>query len=275
MTEHLNRRTALKGIAGAAGLAVAGGAGLWALTGPSVAASVNINGTTVEVDDGHLSFVDLDLEHYFAVWDGFDVPVAAVAFEDILEVASVEGAHTLFDQREAAAPVLLSEISTQGEGGDGWGGPGEYASTFDTGTAPDTTVVNQPDVDGPAEATAGWVHADVFWRLITDDAGDSGHSIEDPAVHGDGGDIGSLDSEIDGETETHLMALRKRVHLYQSEPNGQDGVTTDRAEATVYPMTAGEDGTIAFVEGLPKFEVAVTNELSEQNTEGDGFTSGG
>lgn len=272
----VSRRTALRGIAGALGAAAAGGAVIYAGTGPATAASVTIGDTTVAVDDGHLSFVDLNLTDYYAIWDGFDVPVAAVAYRDVLVFEGDGSEHVLYDQTGVdAQPIRLDAISTQGSGGDGWGGPGEYASTFDTGTEPTTSVVNQPGAGGPAEATAGWVHATVDWRLISDDAADTGRSIEDPAVHGGSGPFPSLDEETDGESITHTFTLRKQVHLYRASDPGT-GVSSIQTEngATVWPM--GEvDGTEALVEATPSFAVTVENTPSEDSTQGGGTTSSG
>lgn len=273
----VTRRTALKGLASAVGIAGAGGAALYYGTGPATAAQVAIADTAVSVDDGHLSFVDLDLADYYAIWDGFDVPVAAVGYKDILVYDGDGSEHTLYDQTGVdAQPIMLDAISSEGDGGDGWGGPGEYASTFGTKTTPDTNTINQPGVNGnPAEATAGWVHADVLWRIISDDDADTGHSIEDPAVHGGSGPFPSLDVDADGESETHMFTLRKQVHLYRStDPGtGVSSLQTVNGE-TVWPM--GEvDGTEALVEATPSFGVTVENTPSEDSTSGSGSTTSG
>lgn len=269
----------LGGTAATIGTAIAGGAAFAALTGPAASASVTISNTSVQTDDGDLSYVDVDMGDFYAVWDGFDVPVAAVAFVDtVTHVGGPSGgsgdSHVLYDQRGVdAQPVLLADISSQGSGSDGWGGPGEYASTFDTKTAPDTSVVNQPGSGGPTEARAGYVHADVLWRIVSDDlSAHPAHSIEDPAVLGT--DLPAMDNPDDGTTHTHTLELTKEVYFYTLQDNGNSPLTATDGSTSVYPMGA-DDGTMPKVEATPAFDVDVVNQASTSSTDGSGTSTSG
>lgn len=272
-TVQLNQRGALKTIAGAGSLATVGGLGLLLGTGPVTAASVSIDSSSVSVDDGEVSFVDLTVDSFKAMWDGFDVPVAAVAYKDTIRRANGSASHVLFDQNGVDQdPILLEEISSKGDGSDGWGGPGEYASTFEANESADTSVLNQPGEDGPATATAGWVRADVDWRLLSDadNPEEDGKSIESP---GDVDDFG-LDVDSDGDTVTYTLELIKEVYLYSLEDTGRTSLTTQNQGETVYLMGA-DDGTAEKIQAIAAFDVAVTNEPASTSTTGSGSSSAG
>lgn len=272
---NLTRRKALKTIAGAGGAATVGGAGLLFGTGPAVAASVNIGDSDVSVDDGDVHFVDLTIDSHKAMWDGFDRPVAAVAYRDVIRRQNGSASHVLYDQRSDPGPVLLENISSKGDGSDGWGGPDEYASTFEENETADETVLNRPGVDGPATATAGWVHAGVDWRVLSDmtsgdDVDQNGKSIETP---GDVDDFG-LNVDTDGETVDFGLEMVKEVYLYTLESNGQTSRTTQDGSATVQLMGA-DDGTREKIQAIAPFTVSVTNEAAATSVSGSGSSSAG
>lgn len=268
----ISRRTVLRGAAGTAVIA-AGAGGLAWITGPTTATQINISDTQVATDDGDLSVLDLLLNDYYAIWDGFDKRVAAVAFRDRVRHVASDQVHELFDQRgDDADPVLLTEISSQGNGGDGWGGPGEFASTFDSKTEPDTSVVQRPGVDGPDTAFAGWVHADVLWRLASDTPGDSGHSIEDPALLGDA--LPAMDNPDDGTTDWHTIQLIKEVYLYRL-PEGDESADLQTQNGTGVVLMGGDDGTAPKIQATPRFRVGVINEPDEEEPQGEGEAQAG
>ena len=235
----------------------AGGIGLSLTAGPVAAASFNISGTDISVDDGDVSYLDLSVDDHWAIWDGFDRPVAAVAFRDVIRNPDTGVSHELFDQRgDDRQPVLLSEFSGKGDS-SGWGGGGEYASED-----PDTYV----QATGPT--TAGFVHADVNWRLL-DDEGANAQSIEDP---GDTDDF-DLDNLTDDTTETTKLELVKQVWLYSNEQTGRGSISTQNG-TTVYLM-GNDDGTREKIEVVEAFNVDVRNEASTTTVDGSGSTSGG
>lgn len=221
---------------------------------------MTISGTTVATSDGDISYVDLTVSDYYAVWKGFDVPVAAVAFEDVLE--GPDGTtHTLYDQlADGNGPVQLKNISSKGQSSDGWGGGDEYASK----TADTSTYIR---ADGPANV--GYVHAGVFWRILDED-GNGAHSIEDPAITNDF----VPDNGGDGTTSDTTLTMHKTVRFYTLEDNGSTGVTANDGTTIVYPMGA-DDGTRASVTASPSFTISVENKADSTSTSGTGTTSGG
>lgn len=254
----MERRQLLKS-AGALGSVLAvGGIGLNLSSQTVAAASFSISGTTISIDDGDVSYVDLSVADHFAVWDGFDRPVAAVAYRDVLRNPDTGQTHELYDQRgDDAQPIRLSEISSKDSGSDGWGGPDEYASKD-----PDSYV----QADGPT--TAGYVHAGVDWRIL-DDEGTNAKSIEDPA---DTDDF-AIDNPQDDTTKTTKLELVKQVWLYSDEDTGRQSISTQNGQ-TVYLM-GNDDGTREKIDVTEAFKLKVRNEDSTTSVTGSGTTSGG
>lgn len=261
MQPELTRRTALKGAA-AAGLL--GGLGALATNpaGAQISNAVSINDITVATDEGDLSFVDVAVDGSVS-WDGFDVPVDAFAWEVIVHVEAAGGAtgsHTLFDQRASGGgdgPVLLANVSSQGNGGDGWGGPGEF-------------------VDHLADDNrAGLIQHDSDWRYLADSDVAVAKSIEDPAVIGT--DVPELDNDADDSTITHVVTLDSRLYLYSETDTGATPVASETRFGDgrdVYPL-GQDDGTFERARGQSSFDVAVTNEPAETGAGGTATATGG
>lgn len=245
----MQRRTLLKGGAGALATATIGGTALTALTGGAGAATSDnfaISDTSVTTTDGTIEFVDVSATHK-VVWTGFDVPVAAVAWKDTLVKPADGTSHVLHDG--TGSPVRIADFSTQGSGSDGWGGSGEYASEN-----PDSYTA----ATGPTKE--GFVHADIAWTVLGD--GDGTHaaqSIESPASL----DAFGIEQPTDGETKTTTLEYRKELHFYREDGSG--GLVE----------MGSEDGTIAVAEGVATFDVSVTNEASSSSTSGDGSSTAG
>lgn len=256
---EMDRRTVLRGAAGAAGLAGIGGLGLLAAN-PTAAAtnSVTINDVEVATDEGDLSFVDVAVQGFIS-WDGFDVPVDAIAFEVIVEVQAngETGSHTLFDQREKDGPVLIENISSQGTGSDGWGGPGEY-------------------VDEVADDhRAGHVHHDSDWRYLADGDVATAKSVENPAVIGT--DVPEMDNPDDGTTRSQAVTLVSNLYLYSETDTGADPVASETRFGDgrdVYPL-GQDDGTFERAHGESTFTVDVVNEAATTDSEGTATATGG
>lgn len=193
MTEHteLSRRSILKGLTGAGATGLLGGAALFAASGPAAASSYSITGSSAELDDGQLSYVDVDVAGNLT-WDGFDTPVKYLRF--VAEITIDDGGstpwHTLADSTSDALPDGWS-----GNGdSDGWGGAGEYVISY----------------GGDTEGTQGEVHTDAQWRVI----GDTGKSIETPAPWQD-----NLSVDTDGNQQTFTLNKRNTVYFLDTDKN--------------------------------------------------------
>jgi len=233
----MNRRNFLK-VAGAGGAAAAAsGIGIIATTGSATASEFTISDpSAITTDDGTVNYVRLDAEHE-ATWDGFDSDAQYVRYYDDVTVRPNTENET--QRINDTGLVDLSDVSSDGKGSDGWGGPREYTS-------------------GPGKA--GHIHASIDWNIVGDpnasDPSEGGpRSVESPADL-----LYLLAAEEDGSTKDSKIVLTKRVRFYDANedpltgPNGQ------------YDDAVAEDS----------FVVSVTNEAATTGSSGSGdATMGG
>lgn len=244
--EGTNRRKVLKGIGGAAIAAGIGAGGFIATTGSAAAASGNlsISGSSVSNDDGDLSQVHVTLDHE-ASWDGFDYPVEAVEYRDVLRVYDGEGNQLGSDvlRDGTDSPVLLENWSSDGSS-DGWGGPDEHTS-------------------GPG--TQGTVNAGIVWTVLAED----GATPDNPIPQGSSANIEDygLDNGADDSTAKYTVEMVKTVRFYTTDP---DGSYTANDGETSLRLMGGDDGTIGEVKADGQFQLNVTNEAATTSSSGTG-----
>lgn len=243
----MNRREILKTAGGIGATAAVGGAGLLASSSGALAASgeLDINGTSLANDDGDVTRIGVALTHE-VTWDGFDIPVEAVAYQDYIQKVDGSGSvvvsHNIYDNTEN--PVLLENWSGDGDS-NGWGGADEYTA-------------------GPG--TDSSVNADIDWTVISETPSEDG-GTESPALASDF----NVDNETDDSTKTLRLRYVKRVVFYTTTDTGGDPVSS-RDGTTVYPMGL-DDGTIDQVENRERFNVDVTNEPATASGGGSGSSS--
>jgi len=252
----LNRRSVLKGAAGIAGSATIGGAAVVGLTGSAVGANLSISDpSVVTTDDGQIQYVNVQVDHT-ATWDGFDVPVDAVAYWDQLTLRPNNEAvtHVVYDNRDA--PVQLTNFSSQGSGSDGWGGPGEYVSN-----------IGSPSDQHYKES--GQVNADIDWNVIVDPRYASAKSVEMP-YDIDGTSV--LEPATDGQRRDSTIRYTKRLYFYQVDSEGT--VTADDGSTTLSKL-GSQDGTEEYAEAVGEFTLSVQNQSSSGDGSGGGSASAG
>lgn len=241
----IGRRTALKGVA-AFGAAAVGGMALTQNATAQASGSLSIGNSGVSTDGGDLTEVNLNLDHE-VTWDGFDQPVEAAEYRDVVRVYDANGnklgATVLRDETDT--PKMLAGWSGNGDS-DGWGGDGEYTS-------------------GPG--TQGYVHADVLWTILADEPSNA----TNPVPQGAPGDIDSfgLDNETDDSTREYTVELIKIVKLYTTDSSGS--YTAD--DGTTVALMGGDDGTVGTVKSTGTFTVSVTNEGATTSGTGSGGSS--
>ncbi|QKY16086.1 hypothetical protein [Halorubrum sp. CBA1229] len=246
----MERRNLLKAIGGIAATASAGGAGVIAMSGGASAqttSTLNIaDANSISNDDGDLSEVIVSLDHEIS-WDGFDVGVDAVAFENRISIVDGGG-----NDRSNGEYVLQKgdPVSVQLIADGGWGGSGE------TGTI---DAVDEDSSSAGANALAGEVNSDIQWTILADEGAPiSQDSIQDPAIIGQ--DIGDLDVNTDDSSTTYTITFKKIVRFYRENNNGG------------YVLLDNDDGTVGKSVATGNFDVTVTNEAasttSETNSEG-------
>lgn len=230
-SNRLSRRTALKGIGGAVGAAVAGGGTFFAMTGGAAASielSADISGTSYSGDQGDLDWVAVDISKTID-WDGFDVPLRYIGFKH--EITLDDGGDTpwyaLYDQMSGR----LTDWSSDGDGSDGWGGPGEYVDPY-TGDKED--------------GLEGVAHADVQWAIISDGSHPNQYdSVQTPVDWTDTLSVGT-----DGAIETHTVNWKTTLTFYTEDGDGN-------------AVQISSDDGVAEVVGETNFDVDVTNEGGE------------
>lgn len=237
MSDHrLNRRSILKGLAGAGAVAGVGGAGFLAATGGAAAAvelDVSIGDTTIANDEGDVDYVAVDVDKVLE-WENFDVPLRYIGFrhEITLDDGGDTGWHVLYDNMSGR----LTDWSSQGDGSDGWGGPGEYVGAHSNADHEG----NDPEA---SEYTTGTAYADVSWAIISDGSHPAGYdSVQTPVNW-----TGRLAEAEDGTTTTHTVRWRTTLTFYTEDGDGNAVQVTD---ADGVPSVQGEDS----------FDVTVTNE---------------
>jgi hypothetical protein len=244
----LTRRTALKGLGGVTGAALAGGTGLAALTGGAAAQAsfdLNITGTTISNDQGDVSYVGVDATKTIA-WDGFDVPLRYVGFkhEITIEDSGSTDWHTLYE----GVSGRLTDWSGDGDS-DGWGGDGEYVDSHG---------------GDKADYLKGTAKADIQWEIINDtgeagsypDFGYDGGGVQNPAQW-----AGRLSVDADGATEKRVVKWKTTLTFYTENDAGERVQVTD--DDGVSELTATE-----------RFGVTVTNEDGTTDATTDGTASG-
>lgn len=259
----MERRKLLKFMGGIGATSVLGIGGIAAFSSGAAASSsgLTINDANVTEDDGDVSKVGVFLNHS-ASWDGFDEPVHAVEYRDVLRVydnsGNQLGSHVLRDGLNT--PVLLENISTQGNSGDGWGGDGEYA---------DVDAADEDEDDSHAEAgyLAGSVYADIDWTLIADPTAQNVNtppqgSVADTSTFG-------IDNETDDSTAKYTIELKKIVQFYTRDSSG--GYQTDNGKSVA--LMGGDDGTVSKTEASGQFTLSVTNDPSTQSSSGTGSSN--
>lgn len=188
----LSRRTVIKALGGTGIAAATGGAALLATTGTAAAAqSFSIDGSSVSLDDGQVSYVAIDSAGSLS-WDGFDVAVERLRFvSEVRLPGESTGWHTLAD----SVSDTLANWSSQGSGSDGWGGPDEYVVSND--------------------GTAGEVHTGVQWAIISDGSHPSQFdSIQTPVDWTDLLSVGT-----DGDSKTTTVEMRSTVYFLDADQN--------------------------------------------------------
>ncbi len=246
----MHRRSLLKSIGGigvASALGLGGVAAFGGTAGAQTASNLSIDDTSITNDDGDLTSVAVSLGHKVD-FDGFDYPVEAAAYEDYIVQLNSDGSeyarHKLYDNTNN--PVMLENWSSQGNGDDGWGGPGEY----NTGSG-----------------TAGQIYADVNWTVVSENPSEDAQSVESP---GDAADF-ALDNPNDGSTKTRYFKYEKNVHLYGTRDNGSTAVSA-KDGTPVYEL-GEDDGTVGVVESSGQFQVDVSNEEASTSGTGSGSSS--
>lgn len=240
-----------------------GGASLLAISGGAAATSstMDISNSSVSNDDGDVSKLGVSLTHE-AMWDGFDVPVHAVEYRDVLEIrdadGNVLGTHVLRDGTDT--PVLLENFSGDGDA-DGWGGPGEY---FSPG------VEDEDDPYAEAGYLSGSVHADIDWTLAADSNVDSANINSPPGGSvADTTDFG-LDNETDDSTVTYTVILKKTVQFYTRDDNGS---YTTAIDGVTVALMGSDDGTFSETKTNGTFYLDVTNEDATTHSTGSGSSN--
>lgn len=158
----MERRQYIKAAGGIGTVASIGGLALTG--GASANQTYSIDGTSVTIDDGDLSYVDVSLSSTLS-WDGFDTPVKYLRFTSEIQITgNKDGTNT------NPHPLITDNVSDElpgewkdGKDGDGsgkWGGSDEYYTKY----------------TGDTKGTEGEIHTAVDWRVI----GQNGKSIEDP-----------------------------------------------------------------------------------------------
>lgn len=254
----MERRNLLKsiGVLSAAGAAGGGALSLFASQGARAQASWTISDSTpVTTDDGQIKYVNVTASHT-AAWDGFDEPVAAIAYRDtiVLDPNGSAVSHTVYDNTDS--PVLLGNWSSDGSGSDGWGGPGEYIAN--TGSSGDQDF-----------RLHGEANADIDWNVVADPNYAEPESVEDPY---DISGSSTLEPDTDGDTDQSLIRYTKAVHFYKEDPSGSK--TSDDGSTSLSPM-GQQDGTVEKVESTDEFQVTVTNEEATTSGSGSGSSSTG
>lgn len=244
----MERRELLKTVGGIGAATATGGVGLLASSGGALAASgsLDISNTTISNDDGDVTRVRVALEHTVD-WDGFDISVDAVAYQDFIQAVDSNGnvvtGHKLYDNTNS--PPLLENWSGDGNN-NGWGGAGEYTS---------------------GSGTQGSVNADIDWIVLSDDpAGDT--STETPGLTDDF----NADNNSDGSNKTVRLRYVKRVVFFTTTDTGGASTQAADGQTTVYEM-GNDDGTIAQVENTERFNVEVSNEEASASGGGSGTSS--
>jgi hypothetical protein len=230
-TPQLDRRNVLKGLGSAAALAGVGGAGFLAATGGAAAAvelNASISDTSYSGDQGDVDYVAVEIDKTIN-WDGFDVPLRYIGFrhEITLDDGGSTPWHVLYDQRSGR----LTDWSSEGNGGDGWGGPGEYIESHG---------------GDKGDYLKGTAKADVAWAIISDGS----HSAEYDSVQTPVDWTATLSEGDDGATTTHTVRWKTTLTFYTEDSNG------DPVQIT------GDDG-VSEVTGETSFAVTVTNEGGE------------
>lgn len=242
----MERRSLLKTIGGIGTTAAVGGAGLVATSGGALAAtsSLSITGSSVTNDDGDLTEVIVSLDHE-ATWDGFDEPVDAVEYRDVIKrldgSGSVVASHVLRDELDT--PVPLSDIA------DGsWGGSDENAT-------------------GPG--TEGKVVAGIQWSVLHDEP--SNATYIPPGPSGSVGDVQNfgMDNDEDDSTKSYILEFTKTVQFYAQDSNGSYTGT----DGNTYRLMGNDDGTLSKTVSEGTFGVDVTNEPATADSTGDGSSS--
>lgn len=228
----LSRRNALKALGGIGAAAAVGGASTL-LTGSAAAESTFSisDAAPVTTDDGEVAALTVSADHE-VTWDGFDIPVEAVAYRDVLTVAPSGEATEFVVYDNTGSPVRLEDFSSKGDGSDGWGGPGEYTS-------------------GPG--LSGSVNADINWNVLVDPDEASAKSVESP------GDISqtSIEEPTDGTTNETTISYRKELHLYFEDSSGN---LVSESRDGFQPVVTAED----------TFVVTITNQSATGSGSGSG-----
>lgn len=259
--QNVTRRTALRSIAAIAAAVGTGGMLLSVGSSSAAATSINVTGTTLVNDVGDISFVDLNIDDFYAKWSGYDIEVAAIGHRALFKVEDGDW-HELYDQTgQHEQPVLLSEMSSRGSADDGWGGVEDYASempdSYSRATSP---------------STSGYVHSAPNWRLATDNIEEHpAKSVETPAVIGQ--DIRELDNPVDGSTRTFNVLLKLQVWLYTFEDLDTAPIKTIGG-AEVFPFGT-ETEMPGIIEAEPLFTVNVVNEAASTSSDGSGGADSG
>jgi len=238
---RLTRRTALKGLGGAVGTAIVGGAGISAFAGSAAAQAsldTNITGTEISNDAGYVNYVGLNADKVID-WKNFDVPVKYIGFKhEIALENNNEGWHQLYPAPGDADNWDDDGFVTSPELPD-WSGYGDDEEVTQYAT----------DVNHGTEGTTGRAKAGVEWEIINDTGdpgsyagfGYDGGGPQDPAQWAD-----DLSVSEDGKQKQRTVTFRTTLRLYDADKNVIDdsnGVGEIRGENAFTVTVTNEDGT--------------------------------
>jgi len=200
-SSRLTRRTALKGLGGAAGTALVGGTGLAAFAGgASATAGGTIDDPDVAVsDDGEIQYVAVQSTGRLN-WDGFDQPARKARLISRVTVNASDGNGPETYEIHDTGKFDLAQES--------WGGDGEEISL----------------VGDHEDGQAGYIASDVDWGIIqanSENTYNSGYGLPtDPAP------ASRLYADADGSQKTTTVTLKSLYILYNengAELTGTDG----------------------------------------------------
>jgi hypothetical protein len=241
----VSRRGVLKGAAGISGAALAGGAGLAALTGGAAAAAsidISINGSEYSGDQGLVDYVGVDMSKKI-VWKNFDVPVRYIDFKHqiTIEDGGDTDWHTLYEGRSGR----LTDWSGKGDS-KGWGGDGEFIASHG---------------GDKADYLNGDARADVHWAVIVDPtASDYGGYDTGTPTPAEWAEKMSVDQ--DGNTEIRTIKWKTTLEFYTENDNGK-------------AVQVSSDDGVPSVQGTERFNVTVTNQQSNLESNGSGSSQAG
>lgn len=234
----LTRRTALKGLGGAAATVGVGGAALLATSGPAAAGGFDVQ-ETVEIssDDGSVEYVAIHGDSVIK-WDGFDTEATHFGIDITVDIQEVE---------DDALPKTVHTTGPR-EITQDWGGAGESS------TGPGTSGTLRSDVGLKDDNGDGDRHTHdpaTDWHIIGSDP--DGYGLPQNSVDASLLNVGAGDDANADTTESFTVVMDSTYTWYSSADSSDDiysetfttnidvDVTNEGREATV-SSGEGEDG---------------------------------